>query len=202
MTNYEKWVSKDSETSRMSTNRLPTGSAGWRGLHTGGCQSSSKVLSPGVSLEEGDSGHSTVAATQAGRCICMLVQSKLRVNWFLRMKASFPRNPFPRSYYHHHLWGSCFLSHWGRGDNTQSATRLKALPSQWLCYWSRPDWRLWRWPGSGLWPATSPLSPAIRGPLSLWHSHVRATPGLRLLLPTGSILSSASNPAHSTRLNL
>ena len=25
----------------------------------------------------------------------------------------------------------------------QLATRLEALPSQWLCYWSRPDWRLW-----------------------------------------------------------
>lgn len=77
MTNYEKWVSKDLETSRMAaTNGLcgVTGTSHWR------LPELVEGSQPRVSLEEGDSGHSTAAATQAGRCICMLVQSKLHVN--------------------------------------------------------------------------------------------------------------------------
>lgn len=74
MTNYEKWASKDSETSQMAATDGLCGvmaTSHWR---------LPELVQGSQSLEEGDSGHSTVAATQAGRCICMLVQSKLCVN--------------------------------------------------------------------------------------------------------------------------
>lgn len=90
MTNYEKWRSKDSETSQMAATdglRGMMATSRWR------LPELAEGSQPHVSLEEGDSGHSAVAATQAGRCICMLAQSSVWTN-FSERRPVFPQIHF------------------------------------------------------------------------------------------------------------
>ena len=158
--------------------QLPTGSAGWRRLHTGGCQSSSKVLSPMCPWRKGlwsqhsgrHPGRQMHLQASAVKALRELISQNEGL-FPLKSISSSLLSPaplrflFPKSL---GLWWQYTIGHSPRGSS-QSVT---LLPKQ---------ARLKTVTLDGLAPLCDQRPPLrllpSEAPLSLWPSHVRAMPG-------------------------